>query len=86
MSGPEKLKNPDIIIIPGTKNTIEDLRAIKENKLFNKIKEVKESGVPILGICGGYQMLGTVVLDKLGVEGHISLRLQSRQMLISYVI
>ncbi len=72
VSGPEKLKNPDIIIIPGTKNTIEDLRAIKENKLFNKIKEVKESGVPILGICGGYQMLGTVVLDKLGVEGHIS--------------
>lgn len=72
VSEPEKLKNPDIIIIPGTKNTIEDLRAIKENKLFNKIKEVKESGVPILGICGGYQMLGTVVLDKLGVEGHIS--------------
>ncbi|MGG7186710.1 glutamine amidotransferase-related protein, partial [Clostridium butyricum] len=69
---PEELKNPDIIIIPGTKNTIDDLRAIKENKLFNKIKEVKEKGVPILGICGGYQMLGSVVLDKLGVEGDIS--------------
>lgn len=69
---PEELKNPDIIIIPGTKNTIDDLRAIKENKLFNKIKEVKENGVPILGICGGYQMLGSVVLDKLGVEGDIS--------------
>lgn len=67
-----ELKNPDIIIIPGTKNTIEDLRALKENNLFNKIKQVKESGVPILGICGGYQMLGTVVLDKLGVEGNIS--------------
>lgn len=69
---PEELRNPDIIIIPGTKNTIDDLRAIKENKLFNKIKEVKENGVPILGICGGYQMLGSVVLDKLGVEGDIS--------------
>lgn len=69
---PEELRNPDIIIIPGTKNTIDDLRAIKENKLFNKIKEVKENGVPILGICGGYQMLGSVVLDKLGVEGNIS--------------
>ncbi|MGL4665517.1 MAG: cobyric acid synthase, partial [Clostridium butyricum] len=69
---PEELRNPDIIIIPGTKNTIDDLRAIKENKLFNKIKEVKEKGVPILGICGGYQMLGSVVLDKLGVEGDIS--------------
>ncbi len=69
---PEELRNPDIIIIPGTKNTIDDLRAIKENKLFNRIKEVKENGVPILGICGGYQMLGSVVLDKLGVEGDIS--------------
>lgn len=69
---PKDLKNPDIIIIPGTKNTIDDLRAIKENKLFSKIKELKEKGVPILGICGGYQMLGSVVLDKLGVEGDIS--------------
>lgn len=69
---PDQLKNPDVIIIPGTKNTIEDLRELKENKLFNKIKEAKESGTPIMGICGGYQMLGTVILDKLGVEGKIS--------------
>ncbi|WP_294376505.1 cobyric acid synthase, partial [uncultured Clostridium sp.] len=62
---PDQLKNPDVIIIPGTKNTIEDLRELKENKLFNKIKEAKESGIPIMGICGGYQMLGTVILDKL---------------------
>jgi len=67
-----ELKNPNLIIIPGTKNTIEDLRAIKENKLFDKIQELKKSGTPIFGICGGYQMLGTLVLDKLGVEGHIS--------------
>ena len=69
---PSELKNPNIIIIPGTKNTIEDLRKLKEEKLFDKIKEAKESGVPIFGICGGYQMLGTVVLDKLGVEGNIT--------------
>ena len=68
----DRLRNPDIIILPGTKNTIEDLRIIKENHIFDKIKEQKEKGVPILGICGGYQMLGTVVLDKLGVEGKIS--------------
>ncbi|HCW52506.1 MAG TPA: cobyric acid synthase CobQ [Clostridium sp.] len=68
----EELKNPNIIIIPGTKNTIEDLRIIKENKLFNKIKEAKENGTFIIGICGGYQMLGKVVLDKSGVEGAIS--------------
>ncbi len=40
---PEELRNPDIIIIPGTKNTIDDLRAIKENKIFNKIKEVNKN-------------------------------------------
>ena len=57
----EELKNPNIIIIPGTKNTIEDLRIIKETKLFNKIKEAKENGTFIIGICGGYQMLGKVV-------------------------
>ena len=69
---PNELNNPNLIIIPGTKNTIEDLRYIKENKLFDKIKELKESGTIIFGICGGYQMLGTLVLDKLGVEGNIS--------------
>lgn len=69
---PSELKNPNLIIIPGTKNTIEDLQNIKENKLFSKIKELKENGTPIFGICGGYQMLGTYILDKLGVEGNIS--------------
>jgi adenosylcobyric acid synthase len=68
----EELKKPNLIIIPGTKSTIEDLRYIKENKLYDKIKELKESGTLIFGICGGYQMLGTLVLDKLGVEGEIS--------------
>lgn len=67
-----ELKNPNLIIIPGTKNTIEDLRYIKENKLFDKIIELKEKGTLVFGICGGYQMLGTLVLDKLGVEGNIS--------------
>ena len=69
---PLELKHPDIIIIPGTKNTIGDLRKLKEDKLFDKIKEASECGVPIFGICGGYQMLGTVVLDKFGVEGNIT--------------
>ncbi|MCE5221214.1 MAG: cobyric acid synthase [Clostridium sp.] len=69
---PSELKNPNLIIIPGTKNTIDDLRNMKENKLFDKIKELKENGTSIFGICGGYQILGTLVLDKLGVEGNIS--------------
>jgi adenosylcobyric acid synthase len=72
VTNPNELKNPNLIIIPGTKNTIEALRNIKENKLFDKIKELKENGTPIFGICGGYQMLGNLILDKLGVEGDIS--------------
>ncbi len=52
----KSLKNPNLIIIPGTKNTIEDLRILKEKQLFEKIKELKEKGTPIFGICGGYQM------------------------------
>lgn len=72
VSKPSELKEPNLVIIPGTKNTIEDLRNLKENRLFNKITELKENGTPIFGICGGYQMLGTLVLDKLGVEGNIS--------------
>jgi adenosylcobyric acid synthase len=72
VTNPHELKNPNLIIIPGTKNTIDDLRNIKENKLFDKIKELKENGTLIFGICGGYQMLGNLVLDKLGVEGDIS--------------
>ena len=72
VTNPNELKNPNLIIIPGTKNTIEALRNIKENKLFDKIKELKENGTPIFGICGGYQMLGNLILDKLGVEGNIS--------------
>lgn len=67
----KQLKSPDLIIIPGTKNTIEDLKLLKEKHIFEKIKELKEKGTTILGICGGYQMLGKFILDKLGVEGDI---------------
>ncbi|NFH80030.1 cobyric acid synthase [Clostridium botulinum] len=63
------LKNPDVIIIPGTKNTIEDLRILKESKLANEIIKLHESGTLVFGICGGYQMLGKLLLDQQGVEG-----------------
>lgn len=65
----KNLKNPDIVIIPGTKNTIEDLRLLKENNLFDEIIKLHENGSLILGICGGYQMLGKLLLDQQGVEG-----------------
>ena len=64
--------NPDLLIIPGSKNTIGDLRYIKKNGIFNKVMELKKSGTLIWGICGGYQMLGKIIEDNLGVEGDIT--------------
>ncbi|GAA0084491.1 cobyric acid synthase [Clostridium sp. CTA-7] len=64
--------NPHLLIIPGSKNTIEDLRDIKKSGLFDKIAELKENGTIIFGICGGYQILGNTIEDGLGVEGDIT--------------
>lgn len=58
-----ELEKADVIIIPGTKNTIDDLLWIRENGIETKIKQLASKGKPIIGICGGYQMLGDVILD-----------------------
>ncbi|MCP8304899.1 MAG: cobyric acid synthase [archaeon] len=65
----EELGMPDAIIIPGTKNTIQDLLWLKENGLADEIVRLAKKGVPVLGICGGYQMIGKSILDKKGIEG-----------------
>ena len=61
-------KEPDLIIIPGTKNTIDDLRWLKESGLNDAIKSAHDGGCAVLGICGGYQMLGARIDDPYGVE------------------
>lgn len=64
---PEGLRNADAIIIPGTKNTLADLDWLKKTGLFDAIR--KHAGViPILGICGGYQMMGRKIFDPNGIE------------------
>ncbi len=68
----EDINEPDLVIIPGTKNTINDLRYIKKVGIFDKIKELEKSGTVILGICGGYQMLGNNISDLKGIEGEIT--------------
>jgi adenosylcobyric acid synthase len=62
-----EFKTPDLVIIPGTKNTLGDLEYLKTSGLFNKIREYEENG-KVIGICGGYQMLGKVLEDPHGVE------------------
>ncbi|MGI6730674.1 MAG: cobyric acid synthase [Anaerovoracaceae bacterium] len=64
----DELQNPDLIIIPGTKNTMEDLAWMRQNGLEASIKKLAAQGKPIFGICGGFQMLGERLSDPYGVE------------------
>ncbi|MEB3102057.1 cobyric acid synthase [Ferviditalea candida] len=65
---PEQMKDPDIIILPGSKNTIEDLGFLHESGLNDEIRKKVENGCRLVGICGGYQMLGTKLKDPYQVE------------------
>jgi adenosylcobyric acid synthase len=65
---PQQLDDADVIILPGTKNTISDLRFIKERGLDKVIIEQANKGKLIFGICGGYQMLGKEITDPLKIE------------------
>lgn len=57
----------DCIILPGTKNTVEDLLALQQAGTGEELRLARERGVPIIGICGGYQMLGSRIHDA-GIE------------------
>lgn len=64
-----ELQHPDLICIPGTKNTISDLKWFRENGLEAAVKRLAGEGTPVIGICGGYQILGTKIVDACGMEG-----------------
>jgi adenosylcobyric acid synthase len=65
------LGSPDVIIIPGSKNTIDDLHYLKESGYPRAIKRLKRKGATIVGICGGFQMLGKTIADHHGVESRL---------------
>ncbi|MDD6232918.1 MAG: cobyric acid synthase [Frisingicoccus sp.] len=62
-----ELGHPDIIFLPGSKNTIRDLKWMRQNGLEAAVKKLSDE-VPVFGICGGYQMLGKEISDPEGVE------------------
>ena len=64
----EQLKRPDMLILPGTKSTIEDLKWLRQSGLEAAIKKLTAQNIPLWGICGGYQMLGEEIVDREGVE------------------
>lgn len=63
-----ELRTPDLVILPGTKNTIEDLLWMRGSGLEAAVKKLAAGGVPVFGICGGYQMMGMSLLDAKGIE------------------
>ncbi|MDO5538487.1 MAG: cobyric acid synthase [Eubacteriales bacterium] len=64
-----QLKDPDMIILPGTKSTMDDLKYLRQSGLEAAILKQAASGKVIFGICGGYQMMGKYLSDPEGVEG-----------------
>lgn len=71
IDSPGQLGTPQAIIIPGTKSTIADLLWLRETGLFNVIQNFALDGGVVVGICGGYQMLGQAIRDKDQVESEI---------------
>jgi adenosylcobyric acid synthase len=67
----DSIGTPDILIIPGSKNTIEDMIYLHKTGLAEQILRAHRSGSIIIGICGGYQMLGDRISDPHGTESSV---------------
>ncbi|MFZ3121828.1 MAG: cobyric acid synthase [Thermodesulfovibrionales bacterium] len=63
-----EIENADMVIIPGSKNTVKDLMFLNETRLDESIKRAYSKGIQIMGMCGGYQMLGKKIYDPHGIE------------------
>ena len=68
VSSVKELGRPDLVIIPGTKSTIEDLLWMRSCGLEAAVKKLAGAEIPVFGICGGYQIMGNTITDKDGAE------------------
>ena len=68
VSNRRELGVPDAVILPGTKHTLADLNWLHSQNLDTRIGDLAREGVAVVGICGGYQILGLTIADPLGVE------------------
>lgn len=71
-SGPRDLADADLVVLPGTRSTISDLAWLRARGLDRAILDHAARGRPVLGICGGCQMLGRTIADPDGVEGDVT--------------
>lgn len=67
----DEIEKADIILIPGSKSTLSDLYELRRNGVAQSIIKAHKDGATVMGICGGYQMMGQEVCDPLHVEGSI---------------
>lgn len=67
----EELRKASIILLPGSKSTLDDLAELRRNGAAQAIVRAHREGAAVVGICGGYQMLGREIVDPEGVEGDI---------------
>jgi adenosylcobyric acid synthase len=67
----DELAKADVIIVPGSKSTIDDIRELRRNGCATAILQAYRNGATVLGICGGYQILGEEVIDADGIEGDV---------------
>ena len=74
MKSPTALGAPDVVILPGTKNTMEDLRWLRQSGMEAAILKHTAEGGAVVGICGGYQMLCRSISDPTGVEAGGTIR------------
>lgn len=67
----EELRKADIIVVPGSKSTLDDLAELRRNGAAQAIVQAHREGTTVVGICGGYQILGREICDPDGIEGDI---------------
>ena len=67
----DEIEKADIILLPGSKNTLADLQSIRANGIADTIVRAHKRGKKVIGICGGYQMMGARLEDPEGIEGNL---------------
>ena len=67
----DAIGNPDLLILPGSKNTIEDMQVLQDSGIVDEIRKCADEGIRIFGICGGFQLLGKKISDPNHVESEL---------------